>query len=128
MTNWPATIEILAASYWNETGILLDVGRVYNFVAEGRWMDQTICSGPDGNPHPVWAQRLLARHLRVRGQPDFTLIGALDNDPTTIFPIGGRLAGWTAPRTGQLSCFANDVPLMYWNNHGSVHLTVTPAA
>jgi len=31
-------------------------------------------------------------------------------------------------RTGTLTYFANDVPFMYWNNHGALKLTVTRLA
>jgi hypothetical protein len=127
MTNWPAAAEIHAACYWNETGILLEAGRIYDFVAEGQWIDLAICSGPEGNPHPVWTQRLVEQYRRAPRQRYFMLMGALDRDPATIFPIGARLAGWKSPRGGRLTCFANDVPLMYWNNRGSVRLTVAPS-
>jgi hypothetical protein len=128
MTAWPATQDIQAACYWNETGIRLEAGRTYDFIAEGNWTDLTITSGPEGNPNPVWSQRIVERYLRAPGQRYFTLIGTLDRDPATIFPIGTRLLGWAPPRAGQLTCFANDVPMMYWNNRGSVRLSVAPAA
>jgi len=128
VADWPITAEIHAACLWNDTGIMLEAGRRYDFVAEGCWIDLVIASGPEGNAGPVWAQRLVAHRLRAPGQPYFTLIGALDRDPATIFPIGAQLSGWAPPRTGQLTCFANDVPLMVWNNRGSVRLTVAPAA
>ena len=127
MADWPITAEIRAARFWNDTGIMLEAGRRYDFVAEGRWIDLVVASGPQGNADPVWTQRLVAHRLRAPGQHYFTLMGALDRDPATIFPIGARLPGWSPPRAGQLTCFANDVPLMYWNNRGSVRLTVAPA-
>lgn len=121
----PATIR--AASYWNDTGIIIEAGRRYDFFATGNWVDLVVRSGPDGNPAPGWSQRLLQRQLRAQGQPYFRLIGALDRDPASMFPIGAALTGWEAPRGGMLTCFANDVPGFYWNNSGSVILMVTPA-
>jgi hypothetical protein len=124
---WPASAEIRAARRWNATGIRVEAGQAYDLAATGRWMDLNLCAGPAGNPHPTWSQRLVACRLRAPDALYFTLIGALDRDPSTQFPIGA-CRSWTAPRAGELTCFANDVPLMYWNNRGSVHLTVTPRA
>lgn len=36
----------------------------------------------------------------------------------------GSAAAITPTRAGELRCYANDVPLMYWNNTGSVTLTI----
>lgn len=125
---WPTAAEIRAAAYWNDTGIMLRPESCYDFIAEGHWIDLIIRSGPEGNPNPVWTQRQLAGCLRAPDALYFTLMGALDRDPATIFAIGARRVGWSPPRAGQLTCFANDVPGFYWNNRGSVRLTVTPAA
>jgi len=125
---WPAVTEVRAAAYWNDTGILLRPDMRYDLVAEGRWIDLFICSGPEGNPRPTWSQRQLGCRLRAPDALYFTLIGALDRDLATIFAIGARRVGWSPPRAGQLTCFANDVPGFYWNNRGSVRLMVTPAA
>ena len=123
MISFPATVEIVAACRWNDTGIDLAAGQAYDLVAEGQWIDSTIVSGPDGNPDPVWSQRLLAGWLRAPGERYFTLIGALDRDRTSLFRIGtGTL--YKPPRAGRLTCFANDVLGFYGNNHGAIRLTV----
>jgi hypothetical protein len=55
--------------------------------------------------------------------PWFALIGAIDSDSSTQFLIGTQSV--SAPvRTGQLCCFANDVPGFYWNNKGAIQLIV----
>lgn len=115
---------ICAARPWNETGIVVQAGATYALAAEGRWTDFFIASGPEGNATPTWPQRLLESRLRMVGARYFALIGAIDSDPATLFLIGCGVACWTAPRTGQLTCFANDVPGFYWNNRGSIALTV----
>jgi hypothetical protein len=35
---------------------------------------------------------------------------------------------FVAPETGQLVCYFNDIPWAYWNNHGSVALTLKQSA
>lgn len=123
MTVFPASAEIRAACPWNDTGIDLAAGTAYRLVAVGTWHDKSIDAGPDGIADPVWGQRLAARWLRAPGERYFTLIGALDRDPATLFRIGAGTP-YTPPRAGRLTCFANDVPGFYGNNSGAVLLTV----
>src|SRR4051794_16355813 len=120
----PSTAVIRADHFWNDTGISLEAGGTYDMDAKGIWIDFFILSGPEGNPSPTWMQWLLASRLRVKGENYFTLIGTLDRDLSTAFCIGRR-ARVQAPRSGLLTCFANDVPGFYWNNRGTVQLTVT---
>lgn len=42
----------------------------------------------------------------------------------TLFNVG-RSVQFQAAYTGQLICFANDAHTLYWNNHGSLEVTVT---
>ncbi|OJY73100.1 MAG: hypothetical protein BGP12_08285 [Rhodospirillales bacterium 70-18] len=116
-------VTVRARCRWNDTGIRLEAGRLYDLAAEGEWIDWVIRSGPEGNTAPGWTQRLAARWLRLPGAPYFCLVGALDCNPDTAFAIGrGMRLG--PPRSGQLWCFANDVPGMYWNNRGAVRLSL----
>ena len=59
--------------------------------------------------------------------PWFALIGAYERNNQTQFEIGTKREV-TAVRSGRLTCYANDLPLMYWNNSGSVTLRVTRAS
>jgi len=121
----PIVVAIRAELRWNDTGIRLEAGGTYDLLAEGTWTDLFVPSGPDGNPDPSWMQRRAARWLRVKEENYFALIGALDRDLSTAFRIGHAARGFRATRSGQLTCFANDVPGFYWNNRGAVRLTVT---
>jgi hypothetical protein len=48
----------------------------------------------------------------------------VDRHDETAFVIGeNRL--YAANTKGRLYCFANDLPHWYWNNFGSVRVTVT---
>ena len=55
----------------------------------------------------------------------FALVGAVGKDEARLFLIGENLEGWEAKGDGELMCFANDVPRAYFNNHGSITLTIT---
>ena len=60
---------------------------------------------------------------RVRDENWFALIGAIDRDRHTEFVMGVSCE-FVASKDGELTCYANDAPFMYWNNHGSIELTV----
>lgn len=61
---------------------------------------------------------------RMPHAPWFSLIGSIDKDKNSCFLIGTD-KNITAPKTGRLYCFANDVIIAYGNNQGSIELTVT---
>jgi hypothetical protein len=52
------------------------------------------------------------------------LIGAIGQEKETTFLIGTSHP-WEVKADGTLNCFANDVPGFYFNNSGTVQLTVT---
>jgi hypothetical protein len=119
-----ATTLILARNIWNDTGIRLVAGREYRFSATGQWIDWYIPCDAEGfaSPNPLfWPFEPLRRMPREQW---FSLIGAIDRKPETQFRIGKQLTV-IAPATGMLTCFANDVGFAYWNNIGSLELTVT---
>lgn len=123
----PGAVAIRACCHWTRTGLRLEAGRLYRFAATGTWWDAWIRSGPDGYDCPLLDRLPLRR--RVPQARWFELMGAVDADPQTIFQIGTRGAEpWRASRSGELTCFANDVSCMWWNNFGKVSLTVEPLA
>ena len=118
---------ILARPHWNATGIHLVRGGRYRMRASGRWRDWFIPHGADGDPSQIFYMRWFEPLRRMPHQNWFMLIGALNRDASTAFPIGcGR--NYSATQDGELTCFANDVPGFYWNNRGEVDLTVTRIA
>lgn len=118
------TVTITAKPLWNDTGISLQAGGLYRLQATGQWSDASIICGPAGYASPNWWMGVLERFRRSPYDPWFALIGAVDHDPGTQFLIGTDCL-MTASRSGQLTCFANDVAIAYWNNTGVVELTVT---
>jgi hypothetical protein len=115
------TATIKARKPWNDTGIPLQKGGVYQIDADGRWNDFYKRCGPAGYSSTNALLRIAERSRRVTDQPWFMLIGAIDKEH--CFPIGCHLV-LTAPRSGNLFCFANDVRMMYWNNFHSITLSV----
>ena len=138
----PKTLCVSAREPWNATGLLLEAGRAYDFTAEGSWRDASIvCDAAGyrsdgGDPRPLSPRALsplqafiLQRFEGYRRMPApwFALIGAIDEDIASAFVIGRAAARVKMPKTGMLTCFANDVPFMYWNNRGCLALTVAPS-
>lgn len=115
---------IQAKLLWNDTEIELVAGQTYRFTASGEWIDWTISCNANGYPSPNWLLRASETFRRAPQADWFALMGAIDRDPQTQFKIGTDHT-LAVPKTGRLSCFANDVALMYWNNRGAVQLTVT---
>lgn len=117
---------IRAREFWNDTGVELKAGVAYVLSAEGRWRDLIYRCGPEGFESPNAFMRHFEARRRVPGERWFALMGAIDCDASTVFRIGAS-ATVSAPRSGTLTCFANDVPFAYVNNFGSVVLTVRAA-
>lgn len=118
------TKRVIATNYWNDTGVRLVAGQEYCLTATGQWTDWYIPSTADGFASPNGLLRIFERLRRAPHERWFALIGAIDRDPRTHFLIGAQRT-IIAPVSGSLTCFANDVGFAYWNNRGSVELTIT---
>jgi hypothetical protein len=115
--------KIRARLPWNKTGIRLVSGERYSLTATGKWVDFFICHGPAGDPSTFQYLRRFEASRRMPAENWFALIGALDCDQRTAFLIG-EANEITMARSGELTCYANDLPSMYWNNWGHVNLQV----
>lgn len=117
------SVQIDARKKWNATGIELCKGCLYQFEVSGEWCDAKIKCGPSGYESPNVILRWTERMRRVPNANWFSLIGALDSKPLSQFVIG-KSANLAMAESGLLTCFANDLDFMYWNNHGSVVLEI----
>lgn len=117
------TAVIDSRQLWNRTGITLEGGVTCEITATGTWIDKKYEAGPDGYDSPNLLMKLAEAGRRVRGAKWLALVGALDGDESTQFVIG-RGVRYTPPRTGELTCFANDWRSKYGNNRGSVTVSV----
>lgn len=113
-----------AEELWHDTGIEVKEGEEYRFAAVGRWTDW--CIPCDANGYASTTPMLKASEsLRRMPQENwFALIGAVGRNNGHYFRIGAKSVQ-RMPAAGTLYCFANDVPWMYWNNQGTIQLTIT---
>jgi hypothetical protein len=133
-------VSIFARDFWNWTGIYLEAGTEYSFVATGSWQDAHYTTGPEGMDGGL-VHWLEASAKRVENAPWFCLICAIgdagnpDNEgnpqPMTVIAVGRENPRLAVKIGGYLYGFANDaVPplaetVFYRNNRGSVQLQVT---
>jgi hypothetical protein len=124
-----AAMKIIARTKWNHTRVHVSPGERYSLRADGKWRDFFISCDANGyltERVPALTRGLMRRYeskRRAPAEPWFCLMGALAEDDTRSFRIGaGR--DWSPTEAGELLCFANDVPFAYWNNFGSIELTI----
>jgi hypothetical protein len=117
------SVVINAKEYWNHTGIKLEKDKQYFLKAEGTWVDWYIEIDANGFGHWFFLPVEILRRMPTKNW--FALIGTLDKSRENAFLIGTGPTDYTPPIPGELVCFANDVPGFYWNNYGSIYLTVT---
>lgn len=111
--------KISAKERKNETGFMLEQGKTYYYLAEGTWSDAKHTCDANGYEDPELDK--FNHFKQVEEANWFQLIGKVDDE---IF-ILGKQGSFGATATGELICFANDAPLMRWNNHGSVCLKIS---
>ena len=122
---------------WRRTPIIVKAGETLDLTARGTWWDFWIPCSADGYPAGLFhalgvPPRVIDDHRYFRlmgriGDPGFppsTDTPLAPQGPDATFVIG-RHAVYTSQRAGRLYVFANDHDGMYWNNWGSVQLTVT---
>ena len=123
----PADIRVPSRQRWAHTGFALTSGKTYRIdVPTGQhWWDLYIRYGPQGGTTgPL--QRALAGKLSVKSAKAeyFTLVGTIEESLKNAFVIGAGLCTFTAPASGELVCFANDLDSAYWNNFGTMKLAI----
>ncbi len=130
------TLEIYAQQRWNATGLYLTQGATFEFKATGQWQNGRSAIAPQGRSRGI-RRRIPGLRSRAPDAPHFCLVGcvgdarnpSVSGDPgdMTTFVIGAA-ATWTAAQPGYLYCYANDGWHSYYNNRGSVCLSVTRVA
>ncbi len=113
---------------------LVEGGR-YRFVIppKQKWTDSKIKCGPEGwkTKDLYWlkrtAVRIAEKRRRHRKANWFEIIGALGKSDDRLIRIvaeSKKSKPWTCPVEADLYGFANDVRLMYYNNKGSMKITI----
>jgi hypothetical protein len=115
--------KILADRRWNKTSLALRKGATYRFSSSMEWTDWT--RHPTATGYSDWKIGWLFWLRRMPRARWFSLIGAIDKRRDLRLDIGRLIENgepYTAPASGTLYCYANDVWFMYWNNRGYVTL------
>jgi hypothetical protein len=110
---------INAAMPFNNTGLVVSTGEEYEFKAKGKWKDLLIECEASG--YKNFYMSIFKRLKRSRDNNWFALIGSIDK--TDYFLLGKQI-NKRFEISGTLYCFANDAERFYWNNSGSVELTI----
>jgi hypothetical protein len=117
------TVPVNSRIPWNHTSIAVQTGEVYELAAaaDSVWNDASTRVSAAGYES---ARLALFRFLRRRRDaPWFELIGGVDESENRTFRIGVGTTV-TLQDTGELVLYANDVRFMYWNNSGTIDVTV----
>jgi hypothetical protein len=116
-------VRIKACEFWNKTGVLVRSGGRYSLRVRGSqyWWDMVVRTTANGYSSLIL--RCAESRRRFPAADWLTLIGALDGLESTAFRIGTG-ADWQPSKDGELTCYANDLTGMYWNNWGSVRLAI----
>jgi hypothetical protein len=118
--------KVYARKKLNRTGWPVVSGEQYRLVASGHWFDFYIRTGPAGYPSPNCLFSCLEKKRRKPDADWFALVAYVDtgdsDDHQDSFVVGTGLSPWEPSKSGELVCYANDLPYMYWNNFGSIGL------
>lgn len=106
---------------------MLRKGHTYRITARGVWEDKDTPCGPSGYASNSLVLRLDGPLRRKWHANWFALIGTQRSLFARRFVIGESII-YRARRDGKLWCFANDVWFMYFNNKGSVEITIEELA
>ncbi len=122
-------LAVASAEHYVPTGVLLEIGGTYDISSDdSRWLDWHLAASADGRVEPTLTQSMAQWALRCKEGRWFQLIGALGRSDAHLFPVGMHLR-WTYKGQSnevepELQLFANDAWFAYFNNHGSVGVTI----
>lgn len=117
------SLSISCREYYSIVRLEIKQDEQYTFKVDTqgpRWWDMVIPTYGEG-----WDSILVTdKWKRLPGKPLFYLCGCMNDDDRQAFTIGNYLERWSSTQDGMLSFFANDFPVMYFNNWGKLHLIV----
>lgn len=128
-TNYPSksmestSIVIYAKDMWSEnssTSYQQGNNLLITVPGDQTWTDWYIVTSAEGYTNYFSAS---LRFNDPENTNIFSLICCMNQDISTCSYIGCA-NNYLVPVDGYLTCFANDVSFMYWNNKGSLTLTV----
>lgn len=121
-------LTVYAEERWNQSGVLLETGATYQFevVSYPLWKDGIIHTDPNGFFR--WWLSPFSFLTRMPSAKWFELIGTIGRDEVRCFKIGKGREYSMEGEAGELFLFANDISFMYYNNEGSLRLSVKRTA
>jgi hypothetical protein len=117
-------VEIDSRRYWNCAAVWLESEGRYDFEIQGNqhWVDFYRCVDANGyNIAVLQNARWARRNPRFNW---FALVGCIERVSSSEFLIGKSRMDYAPTKSGRLFCFANDAWFTYWNNWGSLVLTI----
>jgi hypothetical protein len=126
-------ISVPSVERYVPTGLQLARDAAYVIQADNSiWVDWHLPSDANGR-EATFFQSLAAWALRCKRAKWFQLIGAVGKGDDFLIPIGKHLR-WTfdgngcGPAPYELFLFANDAYFAYYNNKGTIGVTITRVA
>ena len=116
----PLRFDVRADRTSSPSPVVLTEGGTYAVSATGTWFDAGTPCGPAGYDSRGLVLRLSARLRRSPGERWFQLMGEVGRHR---FPLRDG-EKFVAPASGRMSCWPNDVRILYGNNSGHVAVTV----
>lgn len=117
-------LEVPSREKRQSSKLVVAPGEQYEITATGTWCDtEKHCCSADGFESDNWILRTWERWRRVPTARWFALIAATSENEKRGVAVGAR--GLYEPAAaGTLIFFANDVSFMYFNNQGSVSVSI----
>lgn len=119
------TNPIYANKMWNQTGVILEKGKMYQISTvsvlepfrDANWESKSIV----GQDWQGFWHKHFTKFKRKKNENWFALIGTIDKKHPWALKYQTK---FIAPESGMLICYFNDVPIMYWNNSGTIILNI----
>ncbi len=117
--NEEITIPIESERHWGSKSIFVVANARYRFTPSGQWKDWKNTCGAEGYIKPYL--KITSSLLRHKNGLYFSLIASIDKRKNfeILEPIEK-----TMEQDGELFFYANDIFGFYWNNCGSLSLTI----
>ena len=124
------SLDVSSRETWVATPVWVQAGDRLVFRANGTWFDAIVPCSADGYPAPFfYALNLLpripddGRYFRLMGRITADGQQPSSDDAAATFAIG-TASELSVAAGGRLLVFANDRAGFYWNNFGSVRLSI----
>lgn len=117
------TCTIYALREYTDTGVVLSKNKLYHLKSEGTWKDGHIeCDSTGFNRFYLYPFKFLTRCPKANWG---CLLGSIDKNKYFIIGSHTLYSYQSGSALNTLYCCANDVPGFYFNNSGSIRLTIT---